>query len=704
MRYPYYLALLCSLFTSKLSAEILTHSNVAQKKISYLSHFKHLSGSVDIEDGVLWLHKNLRLQTNKAYIENVPNRGLKLVAHGNIIINYHKITLVCDYLEYYEDTDTCLLTNGRFAVFPWYIGGSMITMTPETLLIHKGYISTSEGPHKHVQLSGDCIEYTSDAVLSIGGTTFSICNVPLILLPKISIMPMEIPKPPINFRGGSGGFLGSYLGISYSPISKKQLNTTFFLDSFFKHGIGIGYNMRFIQKDHPENTFNIKSYYAHRLAIDMAEAKDRYRLHGDFAVAKTRTKLFGEYHLSDSWETIADIFPNNFSLKNTGPTNINFFWRDDSFRGLLSASVKVNSFQSINQQLPYLHIKQDPIKLSKSGIFLENTIEGGYLNYSFSKYIDVQDNHNHFASFKTAITSNMYRPFSLYVGILTPSISGTAIYYHQLPQEAHKHTQASLQAKLDYRFTSYKTYTYTKHIVEPFIKLSAITKPVIKNDEHFIFSTSDAFHSLCLLQTGFDMSFINHLVHYLPRISTSCCTTYIFNNQTTKEVFPKTALTLRLPTYKKATLTFDAEWIWKKACWDHFNVLWQWAVNDDLAFTCEFLHRSKYSFMKCDRNNYILDVSRSLPELLQSALSDRRNTILSKFFARPHPHWNAQLSLRYGWHRKHAPHYLEYQIILGTKIFEHWQLYSVYEKREADRRCFFYLKLDKPKSSKKTTY
>ncbi|EPP33122.1 putative lipo domain protein [Chlamydia psittaci 84-8471/1] len=36
-------------------------------------------------------------------------------------------------------------------------------------------------------------------------------------------------------------------------------------------------------------------------------------------------------------------------------------------------------------------------------------------------------------------------------------------------------------------------------------------------------------------------------------------------------------------------------------------------------------------------------------------------------------------------------------MVLGTKIFEHWQLYSVYEKREADNRFFFYLKLDKPK-------
>lgn len=691
-------SLLCLLACLSIHAngEVLTHKGVAQKKSSYLSHFKNLSGSVDIEDGVLHIHKNIRLQANKAFVENVPELGLKLVAHGNVMINYYKTTLVCDYLEYYEDTDTCLLTNGRFAVFPWFIGGSMITLTPETLVVHKGYISTSEGPDKHIQLSGKSIEYSADGVLSIDGTILTICNAPIFLLPKISIIPTEIPKPPVNFRGGSGGFLGSYLGISYAPISKKHLNTTFFLDSFFKHGIGIGCNIRLSQKQHPENTFNIKSYYAHHLPIDMAEAKDRYRLNGDFALAQTKTKIFGEYHLSDSWETVADVFPNNFSLRSTGPTNINLFWQDHGFRGLLSSSVKVNNFQSVNQQLPYIQLKQNPIKLQRSGIILEHIVEGGYLNYSFSKYIQ---NH-HFSSLRTSVISNVYRPIPLYIGTLTPSITGTTIYYSQLPKGAHRHTQASLQAKLDYRFTAYKAYTYVKHLIEPFVQFTTITKPLIQNNEHYIFSTYDAYHALHLMQAGVDISFMNHITHE-TKVSATCCNTYLFNNKTTSDVFPKTSLKVRLPVHNTTSFSFDTEWIWKQHCWDHFNILWQWVGNKDLALNLEFLHRSKYSFLKSDRDNYILDISRPLEEILNTPLSDRRNTLLGKVFARPHPCWNYQLTLRYGWHREHCPQYLEYQVIVGTKVFEHWQLYSVYEKREADKRFFFYLKLDKPQDPNK---
>lgn len=135
----------------------------------------------------------------------------------------------------------------------------------------------------------------------------------------------------------------------------------------------------------------------------------------------------------------------------------------------------------------------------------------------------------------------------------------------------------------------------------------------------------------------------------------------------------------------------------EKSRWDHLNVIWEWILNDNLGLTLEFLHRSKYGFIKCAKDNYTLDVSRSLDTLLASPLSDRRNLITGKLFVRPHPHWNYNLNLRYGWHRPDSPSYLEYQMILGHKIFEHWQLFSVYEKREADKRCFFYLKLDKRK-------
>lgn len=689
--FPYFL--LSALLSCSFSSEGLTHKEAAKKKVSYLSHFKGLSGTLDIEDGVLNIHNNLRIQANRAYVENVPKRGMKLIAHGNVMVNYRGKTLVCDYLEYYEDTDSCLLTNGRFAMYPWFLGGSMMTLTPETLIIHKGYISTSEGPKKHICLSGDYLEYSSDSVLSIGKTTFSICNVPILFLPKFSIMPVEIPKPPINFRGGTGGFLGSYLGISYSPISKKHFSSTFFLDSFFKHGIGVGYNMHFSQKEKPENVFNMKSYYAHRLAIDMAEPRDRYRFHGDFSLAHKQTTLSGEYHLSDSWETVADIFPNNFSLKNTGPTQIRLTWHDALVDGRLSSSVKVNPFQNVNQELPYLSLKQHPVNIKNTGIFIENLFECGYLNFAFSNNIAGSN----FSSLRAAASPKVYRAIPLLIGTLTPTVSASAIYYSNVPKTSQRHCQASAQINIDYRFSAYKNYLHTKHIVEPFISFTSATHPLAKNHEHYIFSINDAFSSLHLCKIGIESFIFNRVSPSAPRASAKVWTTQIFKNTFARSTFPKTACVISLPLDRKNTLSLDAEWIWKKYCWDHMNLLWQWVGSDNIGLTLEFLHRSKYSLLKCDKENYILDVSRSPEELFNSPLSDRRNLILGKVFIRPHPCWNYHLTLRYGWHRAQTPSYLEYQMVLGTKLFEHWQLYSVYEKREADNRFFFYLKLDKPK-------
>lgn len=678
------------LLTHTLPSEGLSHQQAVQKKISYLSHFKGITGIMDVEDGVLHIHDDLRLQANKAYVENRTDCGIKIVAHGNVMVNYRGKILICDYLEYYEDTDSCLLTNGRCSLYPWFIGGSTITISPSSIIIHKGYISTSEGPQKHICLSGDYLKYSSDSVLSMGPSRLSICNTPVLLLPQISIMPMEIPKPPITFRGGSGGFLGSYLGVSYSPISKKHCSTTLFLDSFFKHGIGLGYNMRFSSQENPSNAINIKSYYAHRLAIDSSGAKDRYRLHGDFTFSKKRAHLAGEFHLSDSWETVADIFPNNFSLKNTGPTEVSLSWRDNNLFGKMTSSVKVNSFQNVKQELPQAILHHRPVRIRRSRIFLENRLEAGFLDFHFSSNIPGSN----FSSWRFSSAHKVYRGLVLPIGTLTPSLSGTAIYYTRMLSPNAAHCQLSGSLSFDYRVALQKEYRHARHIVEPFCSFLKTTRPVLSSDEPHIFSIKDAFHSINLLHVGLESKVLNK--HSTPS-HLKLWTTYIFDEPHAKDTFPKTACWFSLPLTLQNTLSLDAEWIWKKSRWDHLNVIWEWILNDNLGLTLEFLHRSKYGFIKCAKDNYTLDVSRSLDTLLASPLSDRRNLITGKLFVRPHPHWNYNLNLRYGWHRPDSPSYLEYQMILGHKIFEHWQLFSVYEKREADKRCFFYLKLDKRK-------
>ncbi|ROT54756.1 Organic solvent tolerance protein OstA [Chlamydia trachomatis] len=678
------------LLAHTLPSEGLSHQQAVQKKISYLSHFKGITGIMDVEDGVLHIHGDLRLQANKAYVENRTDCGIKIVAHGNVMVNYRGKILICDYLEYYEDTDSCLLTNGRCSLYPWFIGGSTITISPSSIIIHKGYISTSEGPQKHICLSGDYLKYSSDSVLSMGPSRLSICNTPVLLLPQISIMPMEIPKPPITFRGGSGGFLGSYLGVSYSPISKKHCSTTLFLDGFFKHGIGLGYNMRFSSQENPSNAINIKSYYAHRLAIDSSGAKDRYRLHGDFTFSKERAHLAGEFHLSDSWETVVDIFPNNFSLKNTGPTEVSLSWRDNNLFGKMTSSVKVNSFQNVKQELPQAILHHRPVRIRRSRIFLENRLEAGFLDFHFSSNIPGSN----FSSWRFSSAHKVYRGLVLPIGTLTPSLSGTAIYYTRMLSPNAAHCQLSGSLSFDYRVALQKEYRHARHIVEPFCSFLKTTRPVLSSDEPHIFSIKDAFHSINLLHVGLESKVLKK--HSTPSYL-KLWTTYIFDEPHAKDTFPKTACWFSLPLTLQNTLSLDAEWIWKKSRWDHLNVIWEWILNDNLGLTLEFLHRSKYGFIKCAKDNYTLDVSRSLDTLLASPLSDRRNLITGKLFVRPHPHWNYNLNLRYGWHRPDSPSYLEYQMILGHKIFEHWQLFSVYEKREADKRCFFYLKLDKRK-------
>ncbi|WP_246481891.1 Organic solvent tolerance protein OstA [Chlamydiifrater volucris] len=670
------------------------------RKNHYLRHFQGLSGTLDIEDGAISVRKDLRIQANRIYIKQSDTENCKLVAHGNVMVTYKAKTLTCDYFEYDETTDICLLTNGKFALYPWFVGGSTITLTPDALLISKGYISTSEGPQKDVVLSGDQIEFNSENVLSVGPTTFKIKGIPLLAFPTFSFMPLEIPKPPINFRGGTGGFLGSYLGISYSPINHKDIASTFFLDSFFKHGVGVGCNLRYRPKDTLSTDFvDIKSYYAHRIAIDMAEAHDRYRVNGDFSFTKASGIFKGSCHIADSWETVSDIFPKDFDLKNTGPTEASYSWDTPLLTGFVRTNFKANNFLSVNKELPLLFVKQKPMRIFHTPWFIEGILETGYSSFSFSDNIP---NAKGFSAFKTNLQTTTYAAFPVHYGIITPKVETSITCCsknNKAPQEKKYFGGGSME--VDYRLTAAKNFLSFKHIVEPFITLSGWGKPISLNKNHDIFSVADAFHSIALLSSGLSTTLIPKKNSLVPAINGSLRILAILNNCPGRPMFPKIEGKLSLPTGRYSKIRFDSEWIVKKQCWDHFNVTWQWTPSENYALSTEFFHRSKYSWKKCSKDNYILDVSRSEEELLKSPLSDQRNTFLAKVFIRPHPCWNLKFSLRGGWLRKNSPDYLEYQAILGTKIFEHWQLYSVYEHREADTRCYFFLKLDQaPKGSK----
>lgn len=665
--------------------------------LEYLDQLNKLNGNLDITDTSVQINPYTRVQANKfSLITDDNSSGIQLQARGNIIVFYKNYTFLCKTLNYNQLTKTCCLEDAKFALFPWFIGGKSIFITPEKITVCHGYISTSEGSHKDIILSSKKITLSSDLILKVSIPTFKIKTVPLLFFPSFSMNIENISHPPFSFHFGLGGYMGAYAGIKYSPINSKIFSLSTILDGFFTHGIGFGVNLNYNPTPkkldcykNPKNFIKLKNYYVHKLPINTKLAKDRYRYQGKstFTSEEKKTKIQSSYDIVDSWETVGDLFLNKFNLPNVNPTKISISKNNNYYCSKLETKIKVNDFLSVNEQLPFLQIKQPPILLKKA-FFIQNKATLGFLKYSFSSDIPKS---TPFESLRASWISSLFKPISFHkLGTLTPSLTGKAIFYSRSPKSS---SQELFVGSLDlkYNLVLKKEMNNCKNLLEPFVHYNLVSKPTILNKDHFIFTINDGFYSINMLSLGCRNYLLSH--SYLTS-KINFWTNFIFNNKNAKQLYPKLYLDCLFQFTSHLKCKIESAWIIKKSTWDHFNISCQWSKNENIAISTDFFHRSKYSWKKSDHNNFTVDCAYSEKELLSSQLSERRNTLLAKMFVQPHPLLYYKFSLRYGWLNKLFNDYLEYQMILGFKVFDHWNLNTIYERRECDKRFYCSLNLD----------
>jgi hypothetical protein len=104
-----------------------------------------------------------------------------------------------------------------------------------------------------------------------------------------------------------------------------------------------------------------------------------------------------------------------------------------------------------------------------------------------------------------------------------------------------------------------------------------------------------------------------------------------------------------------------------------------YTVSPAMALGVEFRHRSKYRFRKAVYDNWVVDFARPIDELLDSPLSDGRNTLLTKAHFRFTPRWNMQFQSFHGWGRKDEPRYNGAKVEFYTMLTSSWQWKITYE-------------------------
>ena len=671
-----------------------SQSPLSQELIIDLKNPVFVQGVITTEEGGIISGDGIRIQARKIEYTNKIENGIriqKIIAEEDLMMEYSNRAFVGTRLEYDFINKTGVLFNGKTFVDILFLGGDKIEIKEDgTFYISNAFVTTCEDQENTWEINAKSVKITEDRFLAARNIRFRFFKVPLFWLPSFKSNLKAFSDPPIRYKLIWDKGLGPRLTMRYRIFSWKDLDLFFRLDYRLKRGFGGAFESEYSSPDH-STTFVTRSYGAHDKSFPDEKGPHRYRLQGLYHTQSKDEK--SQIHLT--WDKLSDtrmvgdFRSDDFEINTQKRTHLVIFHQLNSATFNLSLQPRVNRFDSIDQELPLLSIGIRPFQLGHSGIMSNNYAYAGYLDYVYANDLRKEFHQLGLASSTRAVRmetrNELYRPFPLGHFTLTPNIGVIGIFYSNNPSH-HPISQGILSYGFDGQTRLFKNYKKFRHMSEPYLQFQGLTSPTASLSHHFYFDINDGYDQLNALRLGWRNSFYSrNSQSFLPAICTDIYTYGFFGNRDFSQTFPKYYLTLgwNRPSY---AIRGSVAWNQEERVWDFTNIATDWTINEDIAFGIEFRHRSKFDWRKADHENFIVDVARPIPELLESPLSDGRDTLLTRFFIRLAPKWSCQIQSRHGWGRKNEPRYNAGKIDLITMLTCSWRLRLSYERLPNDNR------------------
>lgn len=654
--------------------------------------FSH--GVITTQEGGVVSGPGIRIQARAIEYTNKIENGIriqKIVAEGDLMMEYSGRAFVGDRLEYDFISKAGELSHGKTFVDMWFLGGDKIELKEDgSFFISNAFITTCESQENTWEINAQTVKITEEKLLSAKNIRFRFFKVPLFWLPAFRSNLKAFSDSPIRYKLIWDKGLGPRVTMRYRVYSWRDLNLFLRLDYRLKRGFGGAVESEYFSPD-GATTFVTRSYGAHDKIFPNEKGPHRYRFQGLYHThtknEKTQVHLTWD-KLSDT-RMVSDFRSDDFEINTEKRTRLLITHQlDDAFFNL-SVQPRFNRFDSIDQELPRFSIGVRPFELVNSGIISTNYVNLGYLDYVYAN--DLR-NQFHLRGLKSATRSGrlearseLYRPFHLGHFTFTPAVGGIGIFYSNNPA-SHPTGQGIFSYGFAGQTRLMRRYSKLRHITEPYFEFQGLTSPTTALSHHYYFDIQDGYNQLNQLKVGWKNTFFtSKQSSFLPTIFTDLYTLAFFGKRAFAQTLPKTYFSVgwNRPSY---VIKSGVAWNNEEKLWDYANVATDVTINEDIAFGLEFRHRSKYDWRKADHTNFIVDVSRPIPELLSSPMSDGRDTLLTRFFVRLAPKWTFQIQSRHGWGRRHEPRYNAGKIDLYTMLTCSWRLRLGYERMPNDNR------------------
>jgi hypothetical protein len=667
---------------------------------------EYCEGILKTEKGGVIQGPDMRIQARKIIYTRKVEDGkpiLTVEAEGDLLLEFDKYVFVGSRLEYDFQQRTGVIYNGRTALEPWYFGGDAIYLCPNgEYFIEDGFATTSENYLQDWQIVIERALITCDYLLRAKNVKFRILDHTVFYLPSFKANLNSIFDSPIRYSLKWGGRLGTRFVMIYELFSWRRLQTFMRVDYRIKRGFGLGFETYCRSEDRKEN-LETTNYVAQDSSIVHPHENIRYRFQGIY----NNLLLDDRLRINLSWDKLSDKdMPTDYddrglTLETAGLTQLHMRYAAPAYVTNFITRVRVNPFQSLKQELPTLETRWRPINIGSTGIISDLSTSASFLDFKYSNGVE----HVHdYRSSRFEATQNFYRPLYLGPITMTPKVGGTALFYGESP--SHKPRWASFgQFGCECNTRLHRYYGESrKHVIVPYINYTYLTHPTTAPNEHFIFDIDDGWYRLNMFRFGVQNNYYKkNEAGLINRYLYTEFYAYAFcNTKTIPAAVPKLYSYFSFHTLPTLNHSLETAWDIQRNRLDHFNFRTEWTLSPDMAVSAEFRFRDPFDWRKVDHTNFILDSFRPIRELVHSALSDRRDTLLLHFFYRINPNWAVEFQSRQGWNRRFEPSYNEFEIDILTTFRSAWNLRFYYRHREEDDRMAINLSVGLSRPDQKT--
>ncbi len=625
-----------------------------------------------------------------------------IYAEGDLILEFGGYYFVGEALEYDFNSHEGVIYNARTSMEPWFFGGEAIELHADSsFTLYNGFVTTSESQDVDWAITAESAHLVDRRFLSMHDVNFKIKSFTVLWVPSLRTDLEMIFDSPIRYSFRWGSHQGARASMVYEIFSWDRFKVFARLDYRVKRGFGGGLETYYRSSDGKE-IFNTINYVAKDNSLSDYNEKVRFRFQGLYHNLVWNDRISVDL----TWDKLSDIDmatdynDRGLELDTAGRTQLIVRKQEENRIERLITYARVNSFQSVEQELPTVEVAFRPQTIGDTGIISTSLARTSFLDYAYANNVP---HARDYTSSRFEYAQGFYRPLPFQYFTLTPQTDLFGIYYGNSPKSKSRFL-GSVRAGLDGKMGFSRNFGFCKHVVEPYFSFDYFTMPTVSPSKVYIFDIEDGFYQANQLRLGItNQIFTKNSFDYLARPLFLDIYTYgFFDTPTIGSTFPKAYMNLSMLPSPTIRLTYLTAWDFQHGQLDYFNFRTEWTAAENLAIRLEYRHRSPYYWRKADPTNFILDAYRSQTELLHSSVSDRRDTMLASLFYQFTPNWAFLFELRHGWHRKHEPSYVEFETDFLLRLPSAWNFKLSYQHKVNDNRiaAYFTIGLHKPNLAK----